>query len=93
VSGEESEQTGCAGTLARVTDLRDGGTAVVLDRDVSRHRDEHHPRVRRWDQHDGASVQVASNWTELEDGIAVCSSGGEFRSGDYWTFPARTATG
>jgi hypothetical protein len=93
VSGDESELVGAVGTLARITDVRDGATAVVLDRDVSRHRDEGHPRVRRWDQRGGATVPVATDWVELENGIEVCFSGEAFRSGDYWTIPARPATG
>jgi hypothetical protein len=92
VSGEECELAGAVGTLARIADVRDGATAV-LDRDVSRHRSERHPRIRRWDQRSGATVPVSTDWVELEAGIEVRFSDGEFRSGDYWTMPARPATG
>ena len=92
VSGDDVEQAGAAGTLARVADIRDDATVVVLDRDVSRHRAEGHPRIRRWDQRSGATVPVSADWVELEAGIEVRFSGGEFRSGDYWTVPARPAT-
>jgi hypothetical protein len=93
VSGEESELVGTVGTLARIADVRDRGTTVVLDRDVSRHSTERRPRIRRWDQRTGATVLVATDWVELEDGIEVRFSDGEFRSGDYWTMPARPTTG
>jgi Family of unknown function (DUF6519) len=91
VSGDESELRGDAGTLARVTDVQGQGTIVALDQDVSRHAGESHPRIRRWDQRN-AAVPVNTNWVELEAGIEVRFSDGTYRSGDYWTFPARPAT-
>ena len=51
-----------------------------------------HPRVRRWDGHgtvpaDGADV-------DLGDGIKVTFANGTetYRTGDYWSFPARAVT-
>jgi hypothetical protein len=89
VGGDDVEQAGAVGTLARIAEIRDDGTLVVLDRDVSRHRGEGPPRIRRWDQRSGATVPVSTDWFELEAGIEVRFSHGEFRSGDYWTVPAR----
>ena len=60
---------------------------------MSRHGSERRPRLRRWGQRAGATIPVATDWVELEDGIEVRFSEGEFRSGDYWTMPARPATG
>ena len=91
VSGDESELRGDAGTLACVTDVRDQGTIVVLDQDVSCHAGEARPRIRRWDQR-SAAVPVDTEWVELEAGIEVRFSDGTYRSGDYWTLPARPAT-
>jgi hypothetical protein len=92
VSGEETELAGLVGTVARVEEVAEGGNSVTLDRDVSKHRNEAHARVRRWDQCSGATVPVSSDWIELEAGIEVRFSGGEFRPGDYWTIPARPGT-
>jgi hypothetical protein len=91
VSGEESELDGAVGTLARIADVRE--TTVVLDGDVSRHSGERRPRIRRWDQRTGATVPVTTDWVDLENGIEIRFCDGEFRSGDYWTMPARPATG
>ena len=91
VSGVDSELAGAAGTLARVVALQH--EVCELDRDVSRHRHESHPRLRRWDQRSGPGVEVASEWIELEAGIKVRFSEGAYRVGDYWTIPARPATG
>jgi hypothetical protein len=93
VSGDASELAGLVGTLACVEEGPDGGNRVTLDRDVSKHRDEAHPRIRRWDQRSGATVPVSSDWIELEAGIDVRFSGGGFRACDYWTIPARPGTG
>lgn len=56
-----------------------------------------HPKIRRWDQSgtsataDGVASQ--SSFVALEDGIEVRLEAGDYRTGDYWTIPARTATG
>jgi Family of unknown function (DUF6519)/Right handed beta helix region len=58
-----------------------------------------HLRVRRWDQSDPTGLITipasASATIPLEHGIVVSFSiegtGGQFRSGDYWIFAARTA--
>lgn len=93
VTGKASELAGVAGTLACVEEVLENRTSVVLDRDVSKHRDEAHPRLRRWDQRSGRTLPVSSDWIELEAGIEVCFSRGEFRPGDYWTIPARPVQG
>ena len=56
----------------------------------------HHPKLRRWDQSgDGATEDgVELDEQELEnDGIEVEFGSGQYRAGDYWLIPARTATG
>ena len=66
-----------------------------------------HPLLRRWDQTnsdaskgaiqlapDGAVPIVEGDWIPLEDGIQIqFQAGGNYRTGDYWLIPARTATG
>jgi hypothetical protein len=55
-----------------------------------------HPKLRRWDQQEEATedgVVLTDTGTELEDGIEVTISPGQYRAGDYWLIPARTATG
>ena len=64
-----------------------------------------HPILRRWDQH-SAPVSILESgaddaeWFDLEDGIAIRFALREpddadavYRTGDYWTIPARTADG
>ncbi|AXG81898.1 DUF6519 domain-containing protein [Streptomyces paludis] len=74
------------------------------DRTVGRHRGRH-PHLRRWDQPErrrrgaprlegGAVKLVEGEWIDLEDGAQVYFAPcGQYASGDYWTFAARTITG
>lgn len=53
-----------------------------------------HPKLRRWDQNGAANENGLRLVTqELEDGIEVEFGSGQYRAGDYWLIPARTATG
>ena len=48
------------------------------------------PIVRRWE---GADSVAVGTFEELEGGVFVEFDGGDYRTGDYWTIPARTRTG
>jgi uncharacterized protein DUF6519 len=56
------------------------------------------PRLRRWDQ-SGLSAGPngiplsAQTWVNLESGIQIQFSPGQYQPGDYWLLPARTASG
>jgi hypothetical protein len=67
-------------------------TTSVLPVDLSRN-----PHLRRWDQVGtvvGANgVPLSGVWIDLENGIQVRFGAGDYLSGDYWTIPARAATG
>ena len=68
-----------------------------------------HPLLRRWDHAGdvaafGGALPIAeqantdqglqAGWITLEDGVEIWFvNGGEYRAGDYWLIPARTATG
>jgi len=61
--------------------------------DVSRNA-----RVRRWDQSGPAAGELgvaitAGTPIELENGVQVTFSPGDYQPGDYWTIPSRTASG
>ncbi|MCH4561915.1 DUF6519 domain-containing protein [Halomonas sp. EGI 63088] len=51
-----------------------------------------HPLLRRWDQPSDAIPVQESKWIELENGVQVWfEQGGDYKVGDYWQIPARTA--
>ena len=67
-------------------------TTTVLPVDLSRNA-----RLRRWDQASPAAtpsgVPLSPSWTDLENGIQVRFGPGDYSPGDYWTIPARAASG
>jgi hypothetical protein len=80
-------------------------TRQVILKDAHRDRDFDpclHPFLRRWDQQPdsrrpdrGIPVTDADDhWFDLEDGIEVQFKGpdAQYRRGDYWLIPARTAS-
>lgn len=55
------------------------------------------PLLRRWEGY-GAIEESGQRWTNLEDGVRIqfqplAGARPQYRSGDYWLIPARTATG
>lgn len=54
-------------------------------------------RMRRWDQSGGSAtasgIPVSRASIALENGVEVSFSPGSYEPGDFWTIPARTATG
>ena len=52
-----------------------------------------HPKLRRWDAAGAVRfLPDGKGWIHLESGNQVRFVDGHYRSGDYWTFPARAAT-
>lgn len=99
---------GEARPLLRVEEIDAAGKRVTLGGepapDVGRDA-VGHPLLRRWDHGSGASQDGAAGydtiplqedtWLTLEDGVQIYFQPGphEYRTGDYWLVPARTATG
>jgi hypothetical protein len=49
------------------------------------------PKARQWNQ---VAPIKENEWIDLEDGVQIeFTTGGEYRTGDYWLIPARVATG
>jgi Family of unknown function (DUF6519) len=92
ISGAEVEQLGLPGKFAQVEAWSENTREAVFDRDVSDQAEAIRPRARQWNQTAGPTVTVEPNSIALEDGIRVCFGGSGFRTGDYWTFPARVAS-
>ena len=92
VIGDESELAGVPGTLAQIVGIDEANRELTLSKNVAAHAAETHPKVRRWDQPSDA-ITIGPGPFILEDGLQIEFSGTDFLTGDYWTFPARTATG
>ncbi len=86
------------GTLYQVTAIDKDALTLTVSATVSGIDPGRNARVRRWDQSgplaSATGVPVSPGTAiELENGISVTFGSGTYQAGDYWTFPARTATG
>src|SRR5215211_7690758 len=103
VAGDDPELDGEPGLLTRIEEIDRARRELTLAGDVSSVAGQEHPKVRRWDQtetddttglDEGARPIREDEWLDLEDGAQICFKPGEtYKSGDYWVFTARTATG
>ena len=86
------------GKLYQIQETHPESNSITLYTPVVSIDASRNARVRRWDQ-SGASASTdgipisAGTWLELENGIQVSFSAGDYQYGDYWTIPARTASG
>jgi hypothetical protein len=94
VLDDASELLGQPGTLAQVIDPFDETQlTIALSKNLSGYDLEGHPKVRRWDQNSDAITVITTGPIVLEEGIQIQFSGDNFKTGDFWIFAARTATG
>jgi hypothetical protein len=67
--------------------------ALALSGDAGGVNPAYHPKVRRWDQEGtsatGAGIAMTLTQTDVENGLKVQFSVGTYRTGQYWTIPAR----
>jgi Family of unknown function (DUF6519) len=95
IFGEAPNQPG---TLYQVQSIQPEDPSLTLGGTVTPVDPAHNARVRRWDQTGPAATSTgiqlsAGTWIPLENGIQICFAQGTYKPGDYWTIPARTATG
>ena len=87
------------GTLYQIQATDKDSLTVTLTAPVTGIDPARNARMRRWDQSGpsatptGLPLPAAPAVTALENGIQVSFGPGSYQAGDYWTFPARTATG
>ena len=93
---EQTELLGLSGNLAQIKKVDDITGQLTLEPPPT--DNSQGTRLRLWDATDsfnaGQNQAVSSsNWIPLEGGIEIQFTPGEYRTGDYWLIPARTATG
>ena len=91
-------QTPGSGTFYQIDKVIAEQNALSMTQSVPPVDLSKNPRLRRWDQF-GASADAtgvaldAGSWLALENGIQIQFREGNYQVGDYWTIPARTASG
>jgi hypothetical protein len=101
VTDDEHELDGVPGTLTTVSGQPDDiEPSITVADTVSAFATGTNIRVRRWETGAGALLPAMPPGTvDLGDGVQITFAldptvaGGGFKSGDYWTFWARTASG
>jgi len=93
--GDEPNQPG---TLYQIQSIRPADVSVTVVNPVTGIDTGRNARMRRWDQSGpsagAAGIPLAAgSWHQLENGIQIQFGAGSYNSGDYWTIPARTASG
>lgn len=100
LTDDTRELAGQPGTLVEV--VRSVGTTITVNPGTATGTLDpddfpRNPRVRRWDTAGARLVELPASvdgWLAIEDGVQVrFGAGATYRSGDFWTIPARTATG
>jgi hypothetical protein len=85
------------GALYQIQSVDPAGMSVTVTSSVLPVDPSHNARMRRWDQSGptitSEGIPVSTSAIALENGIEVTFQPGTYASGDYWTIPARTATG
>ncbi len=101
ITDEKHELNGKPGTLVHLTEVKDGvelkfdpddPDAIIGDMvNSDNYPEKYNPKVRRWDQTESGEI---NKWIELEHGLGVqFDEDGNYKSGDFWLIPARTADG
>lgn len=86
------------GTLYQILSVDPTGPSITLTTPATSVDTTRNPRVRRWDQSGTSAVSngvllTPGSWQTLENGIQINFGTGTYQSGDYWTIPARSASG
>jgi photosystem II stability/assembly factor-like uncharacterized protein len=89
LSDERQSLLGLPGTLLEVQSV-DGDEIVLVNAPPAFSTFTGTATVRRWEDN-AKTVPAGPGWQALaDDGIEVAFSGGDYRTADYWSFPART---
>ncbi|RAP78312.1 DUF6519 domain-containing protein [Paenibacillus montanisoli] len=89
ITDDTLELSGKPGQLVSITDINPATLQITLDKALAVDYTLH-PKMRRWD---GTGYVTLDDWIVLEDGIQIQFAAGNYRTGDYWLIPARTASG
>ena len=96
VVDDESELKAAPRPLVQIEGVEPATRRITMKTSLASMENKPGLRFRRWEQNSTATaggVASTADWIDLEGGIQVKFSEGNYRAGDYWLIPARTATG
>jgi hypothetical protein len=92
---DESELKSAPRALVQIQSVDPATRQITMTTPTSSVQPTRGSKLRRWDQAATATmdgVLSTADWIDLEDGVQIKFSEGNYRAGDYWLIPARTAT-
>ncbi len=96
ISDDRLELTGLPGQLAQIAFIDTAINKITLNATPSLVVNANlHPKLRRWEGIGAVKFHpdnAVDHFVDLESGVQVRFFKGTFKNGDYWNFPARTAT-
>ena len=95
---EESTLKATPNALVQIDQIGPGPNEITLKTSVASLAGLEGLKLRRWDQGGVSATSTGlsaslSTWIDLEEGVQVSFEAGDYKAGDYWLIPARTATG
>lgn len=93
ISDDGLELNGLPGQLAQITKVDSAVKLVTLNVPATLTLNPgRHPKLRRWDGVGAVKFAAGDSFLDLENGVQVRFFAGSFKTADYWTVAARTAT-
>ncbi|MDX6382648.1 MAG: hypothetical protein QOK48_221, partial [Blastocatellia bacterium] len=93
ISDDALELNGLPGQLAQITRIDAAVRLVTLNVPATLTLDPaRHPKLRRWDGVGAVRFAAGDSYLDLENGVQIRFFAGSFKTADYWTVAARTAT-
>lgn len=89
ITDDTLELSNKPGQLVTIMDINPATLQVTFDKALAFDYTLQ-PKMRRWD---GTGDVTFDDWITLEDGIQIHFAAGNYKTGDYWLIPARTASG
>lgn len=102
ISDDVIELNGNLGFMTKINDIFLDEQQIELSQELPndfivrfdpKNPDRYHLKLRRWDGANSNGLEITGNWQYIDRGIQVTFSDGEYKTGDYWLIPTRTATG
>lgn len=96
LTDDVQELSGASGQLLQIDHVNTATRVVSLKTAPAAVNMAQHPKLRRWESAGGLAVAVPTTnggFIPLEDGVEIKFEAGNYKAGDYWLIPARTALG
>lgn len=97
IVNEESTLNGKPYDLYEIDSVKPESNKITLKTSVAEFSGKTGLKLRRWDQSgtgtSDSGIAMTSDWMDIEEGVQVKFSDGNYQAGDFWLIPARTASG